>query len=125
MATVILSVGSCGFDDSRLGRMLRENVGALLDRAHTAADAQQMMGEKQYALVLVNRVFDGDGDSGVDFIASAKRAGHQTPMMLVSDYSDAQRAAVENGAITGFGKSTMTTPDVINRIKTAIGAAVS
>ena len=34
-----------------------------------------MMGAKAYYLVLVNRVFDADGDSGVGFIGAMKKGG--------------------------------------------------
>jgi hypothetical protein len=122
MPALVLSVGQCGFDDSRISHLLREVCGAAVDRAYTAADAQRMMGEKQYALVLVNRVFDSDGDSGVDFIRGAKAGGHATPMMLVSDYADAQQAAVDAGAAPGFGKGQLGSPGVAELLRAVLSA---
>jgi hypothetical protein len=73
-----------------------------------------MMGEHAYDLVLVNRVLDADGASGVEFIGEIKgtKAGSSVPMMLVSDFPDAQAEAVANGAVQGFGKSALGTPEV-------------
>jgi DNA-binding NtrC family response regulator len=63
-----------------------------------------MLGEKKYDLVLVNRVFDAGGE-GLKFIEALKKSGNGVPVMLVSDYADAQAAAVAQGAVMGFGKS--------------------
>ena len=85
--------------------MVREAVSAGMERAGSAEQARGMMAGKRYDLVLVNRVFDADGDSGLEFIAAIKASGDTTPMMLVSDYADAQAQAVAKGAMPGFGKS--------------------
>lgn len=123
MPVVVLSVGQCGFDDTRLARLLRDECNALLDRAYTATDAQRMLAEKQYRLVLANRVFDSTAESGVEFIRTCKAAGHATPMMLVSDYNDAQVAAVEAGALPGFGKSQIFSPSVAEMLRAVLGRA--
>lgn len=121
MAGVILSVGQCGFDHARIARRLAE-VGVQVDRAFDAQEARLKMSAQAYDLVLVNRVFDADGDSGVDFIKTCKiDGGVLTPMMLVSDYADAQAAAVEAGARPGFGKSELSREETLQRILEAVG----
>lgn len=63
-------------------------------------------------LVLVNRVLDGSfgKDTGTDagglslIAALAARDDHSARLMLVSNFSDAQRQAVARGALPGFGK---------------------
>lgn len=118
--SVVLSVGQCGFDDSRLSRVVGA-VGATLQRASDVASAERMLAAGAYDLVLVNRVFDATGESGIEFIRRLKvDRGILTPVMLVSDYPEAQAAATEAGARPGFGKSQLSDPEVIDRLKLAL-----
>jgi CheY-like chemotaxis protein len=122
---LVLSVGQCGFDDSRIGEVVRKELGAGMDRAGSADEAKKKVGEKKYDLVLVNRVFDWGGDSGVKFIGAMKQAGDATPpppMMLVSNYEEAQAEAVAAGAIAGFGKSALGSVEVGEMLRKAVGA---
>jgi DNA-binding NtrC family response regulator len=119
MTNTVLSVGQCGYDDSRIAQVVRKALNAFVERAHSAEDARRLLNEKQYALVLVNRQFDSGG-SGLDFIADLKRSGVATPLMLVSDYADAQARALANGALPGFGKSAIGSPDVIKTLQAAV-----
>ena len=41
-------------------------------------------------------------------------------MMLVSDYAEAQAAAVEAGAVAGFGKSQLGATEVVERVRGAM-----
>jgi len=117
----VLSIGQCGYDDSQLARAVRE-VGATLERALDAEDALKMLAANKYALVLVNRVFDADGESGVDFISAARKTGHAPPLMLVSDYPEAQAKAVAEGALLGFGKSALGTAEVSALLRQVLAA---
>jgi len=49
----------------------------------------------------------------------ADLAGHgvTVPIMLVSDYEEAQDAAVASGALRGFGKSQLYEPQTIELIR--------
>jgi len=85
--------------------------------------AESLLRQKKYSLVLVNRIFDGDGSSGVDFIADLKKQADSPPVMLISDYTDAQQAAIGNGAAPGFGKSSLGSAETIDRLKQAIAAS--
>jgi DNA-binding response OmpR family regulator len=123
MTTHILSIGQCGFDDSRIARMMADTVGGFVDRAATAGEARELLKSKPYRLVLVNRVFDADGESGVDFIGEITQGGDSPPVMLVSDYVDAQAAAMANGAVKGFGKSRLFDPETVTRLRALLTAA--
>lgn len=59
-----------------------------------------------FDLVLVNRVFDGDGTSGLALIGAIKADPElaDVPVMLVSNYPEAQAEAKQLGALPGFGK---------------------
>ncbi len=110
---MVLDVGQCDFDHDNISRMLSEEFGADVKRAPTAEDAFRAVRAGHYDLVLVNRVLDADGASGLDLMQRllSNEDTRATPTMLVSNYADAQDAAVASGATRGFGKSAMTSPE--------------
>lgn len=102
----VLLVGHCGPDSSYL-RMAVKSAGGNVTML--AADDDLELREALDAgvdLVLFNRElgYGFEVDKGVDVIRSLKAAYPNTKMMLVSNYPDAQAAAVAAGALPGFGK---------------------
>ena len=73
-----------------------------------------------YDLCLVNRQLTSDGSSGIDLIAAAREAGVHTPLMLVSDRTDAQERAVALGELPGFGKSELDEPHTVVLLRQAM-----
>jgi DNA-binding response OmpR family regulator len=120
MQAHVLSVGQCGYDDTRLARVLQVEADAHVDRAHSVEDAKQKIAAKKYDLVIVNRMIEGDGASGVDFIGEMRKVEGAPCFMLISDYADAQAAALANGAAPGFGKSALGTAEVGQRLRQAL-----
>lgn len=118
MAITVLSVGQCGHDDSRIAGVVRKALGAFLERAHSADEARRLIAEKPYALILINRQFDAGG-SGLDLLSELKQSGLAAPLMLVSDYPDAQSKAIAAGAVPGFGKSALASPDTLQVLRDA------
>ena len=118
----VLSVGQCGADHGAISWALRA-LGAEVTPAATQAEALERLRNESFDLVLVNRVFDADGDSGLELIRRLKadEARRATPAMLVSNYADAQKQAVEAGAEPGFGKGSLGRPEMIQRIKPFLG----
>jgi two-component system chemotaxis response regulator CheY len=110
----VLSVGQCGVDHGSLTRLLRATFDAEVVPAGSGIEALRLLREQTVQLVLVNRVFDRDGASGVEFIRELKRDEtlRQIPVMLVSNYPEAQAEAVAAGAVPGFGKSALHDPGV-------------
>ncbi len=108
----ILSVGQCIADHSRIVHLFHSTFGAEVVAADTAREAVDLLRQQRFDLVLANRVFDLDGDSGIDFIRqmNADEQLRNTPVMLVSNYEDAQARAVAAGAKPGFGKSSLREP---------------
>ena len=102
----VLDVGQCGFDHGSISRHLKATYGAEVTAADSAGQALVSLRAGEFDLVLVNRVFDGDGTPGLALIRSIKDdpelAG--TPVMLVSNYPEAQAEAKQLGALPGFGK---------------------
>ncbi len=120
MDSHVLSVGQCSADDYRLGRALSVQANAHLARAASAAEALRLVETHSYDLVLVNRIFDGDGESGVEFIRELKKSAASPCVMLVSDYADAQADAVAAGALRGFGKSNLESAEVGQLLREAL-----
>src|SRR5947208_2898845 len=106
VAKRVLSVGQCMADHGSISRTLHRSFGAEVVAAHTADEALERLRHDTFALVLVNRVLDADGSSGLDLISRVKadEGLRPVPVMLVSNYQDAQGQAVAAGAEPGFGK---------------------
>ncbi len=119
----ILSVGQCGADHGAISMFLRASFGAEVTAAATHAQALAALARGGFDLVLVNRIGDRDGTSGVDLIRALKQEGGapDVPVMLVSDYPDAQAEAQQLGARPGFGKSSLRTAAARLAVAEALG----
>lgn len=119
----ILSVGQCGLDHNILSRYLGRHFDAEVVAAATETEAVRLLQSGEFDLILVNRLFDEDGGDGIAAIRRLRQASEspRCPVMLVSNYSDAQSAAVEEGALRGFGKSEYGDPDVYERLARILG----
>src|SRR5258708_25371117 len=102
----ILSIGQCGADHSRFPRAFRDHFNAEVVSADDEAEASQQLHEGPFDLILVNRVLDSSGFSGVEIIKHLKAnpVAQSIPAMLVSTYDDAQEEPWECGGSKAFGK---------------------
>lgn len=125
MTTRILDVGQCGMDGGRMARLWQTNLNAAVDRCDTARDAFDRVAKTDYDLILVNRVLDLDGSSGLDLIRNLIKSGTSTPVMLVSNYPDAQKEAIALGAVQGFGKADLDKPGTVELVKRATNSLKS
>lgn len=118
MAKRVIDVGNCALDHGSLCDLIEGNFDAQLVQAHSAAEALELLAEGPASLVLVNRVFDRDGSQGLDLVRSIKADPRrsQTPVMLLTNYPDAQQAAVESGAEEGFGKRQLRTSETLDKL---------
>jgi CheY-like chemotaxis protein len=118
----VLSVGQCFADHSGITRVLRGAFGAEVIAADSTREALDKLREDSFALVLVNRVLDADGSSGLDVIRAIKtdEQARAVPVMLVSNYDDAQAEAVQAGALLGFGKAALGQPHMLARVKSIL-----
>lgn len=114
----VLSVGQCGFDGANIQRILTEHFDADVTTAGDSREALNAIREKRYQLVLVNRIFDGNGESGLELIKrlQSDKEMKATPVMLVSNFADAQQSAIELGAAPGFGKNSLNAPQTTQRL---------
>jgi len=123
MSSRVLSVGQCNVDHGSISRTLQGAFGAEVTTAATADEALAALRGGNYQLVLVNRIFDSDGGSGLELIRRIKSSsgGESVPVMLVSNFEDAQSQAVELGAVKGFGKSALATEETALRLREYLG----
>jgi response regulator RpfG family c-di-GMP phosphodiesterase len=121
----ILDVGQCSFDHGSISRHLGKVYDAEVTRADAGIEAMAAVRKGGFDLVLVNRLFDADGASGVEWIRSLKAdpATAHVPVMLVSNYPDAQAEAVREGALIGFGKADLRNASKIAAIDAALTQA--
>lgn len=117
MSKRVLSVGNCSYDHGNLEKMLTKHFDVEVDAADHGVIARQLLNAKQYHLVIVNRVFDSNQDSGIEFIKQIHENTAQTPKMLISNYEVYQHEAMAAGAVKGFGKSNLGKPEVIELMK--------
>lgn len=105
-------------DEASLRRVLNRHFGAELVAVDSADEAVEVLTREKFALVLVNRIFDRDGDEGLAFIARIKGQPElaETPMMLISNYPNFQIKAEQLGAAPGVGKSTLSSPESLARL---------
>lgn len=120
----ILNVGQCGFDHSSISRFLQQSCKAEVDAADSGAEALDALRSEpaRYDLVLVNRVFDRDGSPGLDLIREIRADSTlaQVPVMLVSNFANAQQEAIDLGALPGFGKSDLDDEATARRLRDAL-----
>lgn len=119
MAKRILSIGNCGYDHGNIAAVVQKHFAADVDNADSATAAFASLRQAKYDLVLVNRVFDADGDSGLKFIKRLKTEPmtKDIPVMLISNYADAQADAEAAGAAPGFGKRQIGKPQLVEHLK--------
>jgi two-component system chemotaxis response regulator CheY len=119
MSRKVLLIGHCGADAS----YLRIAVRAAVPEAQVLAADEPAEVQKAVAdgvdLVLVNRElgYGFESDSGVELIASLHATHPELKMILVSNYADAQAAAVAAGALPGFGKRELGSKRVVELLR--------
>ena len=96
-----------------------ERFDAACDAAATVDETVRALGEKAYDLVLINRMLDADGASGLDLLRRLQThdGTRDTPMILVSNYAEAQDEAVSLGAKPGFGKDALEHSETLDRLR--------
>jgi CheY-like chemotaxis protein len=119
----VLNVGQCAADNWSIARTLTTHFEADVVPAATAREALDRLRQEKFDLVLVNRLFDADGGSGIEFVKQAKGDDklRETPVMLVSNHADAQREAIEAGAVQGFGKAALDEPEMLETLRPHLG----
>ena len=123
MRKTVVLVGHCGPDSSYL-RMAVTSADRSVQVvvAEDADELEQLIKKGSIDLVLFNRELGwGFGaDAGVDVIREMRQAHANLKMMLVSNYAEAQAAALSAGALPGFGKREIGSPKVSQLLRDAL-----
>jgi two-component system, chemotaxis family, chemotaxis protein CheY len=119
----ILNVGQCGYDHQTIQNFIQKHFVATVSQANSHSETLSMAQQNSWDLILVNRVFDADGGSGLELIKSLKAdpVTRSHPVMLVSNFHDAQLTAVEAGALPGFGKASLDTAATLAELRKVLG----
>lgn len=111
-------------DHGTLSAYLAEEFSAEVDSSDDSDTALDQVRSGAYDLVIVNRIFDRTGESGIRFIeALTKERPAGPPVMLLSNFPEAQAEAEAVGAVPGFGKAALQAPTTRQRIAGALSSA--
>lgn len=125
MSRKIALVGHCGPDSAYLRISIHKaDRDAQIISCQDGADLDQAIAQGA-DLVLLNRDLgiDYDEPTGVGLIQKLREKHPLLKMILVSNYPEAQQAAVQAGALPGFGKKELGTPRVIELLQSALSGS--
>ena len=119
MKRKVLDVGQCNADNYRISELLNRHFDVQVDRSHSIVQAVEAASKKPYDLILINRILDADSSAGMDVLASLKLnpSSKEIPVMIISNYEDAQEKAIEKGAVAGFGKGALDSEETLAKLK--------
>jgi CheY-like chemotaxis protein len=120
----VLDVGNCDPDHAAITAFLTGNFPEVeVGRAKLPADTMEQLKSGSYDLVVINRKLDEDYTDGVEILKLIKADPdtRDTPVMLVTNLPEHQDAAVEAGALRGFGKLEYNDPAAIERVRAVLG----
>lgn len=119
----VLDVGQCNPDHASLSRFLASHFDVEVDRAHKLDDALSKLRAQNYHLIMINRKLDCDHSDGMEILKTIKSdaALKEIPVVLISNYADAQEAAVAAGAAPGFGKAELGSPATKEKVTAILG----
>jgi hypothetical protein len=123
MSKKVVLVGHCGPDSSYLKLAVsRAGKDVQVLAADDSTELQRVL-DGGADLLLFNRLLDFGFDTTEGVVAIRNLRPHypNVKMMLVSNYVDAQAAAVAEGALPGFGKRDVNSPRVAEMIRSALG----
>ena len=114
----VLDVGNCRPDHAAIKNLLTSKFDAEVVQTHGPTDTLAALRDSQFDLVLINRKLDQDYSDGIDILKEIKSDSQlsSTPVMLITNYSEHQDAAVAVGALRGFGKLELEKPETLERL---------
>jgi CheY-like chemotaxis protein len=103
----MIDCGNCVPDFTAIESMIHRHFPTVnVLRTHGIDDTLALLRTQPIALITVNRKLDADYSDGLDVIKALKADPDfaHIPVMLVSNYPEAQAEAMAAGAVQGFGK---------------------
>lgn len=119
----VLDVGNCGPDFASITRLMTGNFDCVIEQAHGPEDTLSKLRSGDYDLVTINRKLDRDYTDGIEILKAIKAdtAISSVPVMLITNLADHQDAAVELGAVRGFGKLEFDMPETLAKLTPILG----
>ena len=124
MNKTVLGVGNCSYDHGNVEALILEHFDVDVQAASLGDEAIEKLRADSFDLVLVNRKLANDASDGVELVTRIKADPQlaETPVMLLSNYPEAQNAAVAAGAEPGFGKAELGRPETVEKLGRFLGA---
>ncbi len=122
MTKRVLDVGNCNADHGSVRSLLERHFDVDVDRVHNTDEALRKLHAKAYDLVLVNRLMDRDGSEGLELIQQMREeaALRTVPVMMISNFEEAQQRAIAAGARPGFGKAQLHASIALERLQACL-----
>jgi two-component system chemotaxis response regulator CheY len=123
MTKRVLDVGQCQPDHGAIRRLVQGEFGAEVVQADKLDDALAQLRAGRFDLVLINRKLDVDYSDGIEILHAIKADAElaSTPVMLVSNHAEHQRAAIAAGAEPGFGKAELNHAETRDKLGRFLG----
>lgn len=116
----IVLVGHCVPDSFMLKGVIEKAIpGAEVVRANSDAELKQRSAGA--ALLLVNRVLDGEFADEAGFSIVRAFARGPARVMLISNFPESLAEAESLGAVPGFGKKAAGSDESVRRLRAAVG----
>ena len=123
---IILSAGQCHPDQASITRTLKATFGSSVSILSASSHEETLAQAKERAvdLILINRLYDSTGTEGLKTIVDLKADPGTAfiPVMMVSNFAHAQEAAVDLGALPGFGKAALNEKATSQKLQHAVTA---
>ena len=115
----VIIAGNCGPDLNALERLVRGLGISKIVVADSIKEVHKIVKRQVVSLLLINRIFDVTGESGLNLIAGLPD-DIRGRCMLISNFTDAQKSAIDFGALHGFGKNKLERQETRELIRSAI-----
>ena len=115
MKRVIL-VGNCHFDGSRIASLIESTFeNTTVARIDTTKQARTILKKDgcKVDLIIINRIGNFDKKNGLGLIDHVQKNCKNVPIMLITNYEDKMKEAMEHSAVQGFGKANLETKKTI------------
>ena len=115
----VLDVGQCDYDHNNIKNVVKDACNGSTVWAHTKEEALKILSgnPNEFSLVTINRLLDKDHSEGMETLIAIKNNPELShiPVMIISDFEEAQNKAISAGGVKGFGKTSLKTKEARNK----------
>ena len=98
----VLIVGPCYADAMALRKFLESNFSVKTMELTRLKEATDFLKQRSCDLILVSRICKGDGKPGLDLVRYVKSSMPETPIIVLTRFSEHQKEAIQKGAAAAF-----------------------